>query len=170
MENNQSIDNEFGTDSQSMKERRGTFLLVLCILSWIATGFGLFGVVSSFFGGESGLEQQIVMLEETTTGFQILDTAIEGSIQTLEITLEKFQLYHIGNTLIFLTGIFSVYLMFNLKKAGYFVYIAYLLASVFFHNMIFGEMPTTIMTVVMMSFISVIFIVLYGVNLKRMTD
>lgn len=170
MESKQTVDNEFGNDPQTLAERRGAFLLVLCILSWIATGFGLFGVVSSFFNGEAGFEEQIVMLEEASTGFAFLDAAVESSIQTFEITLENFQLYHFGNTLIFLTGIFSVYLMFNLKKIGYYLYIAYLLASIFFYHMLFGELPTSIMTVVMMGFISLVFAILYGVNLNRMTD
>jgi hypothetical protein len=170
MENNQSVNTEFDVDNQTINERRGTFLLVLCVLSWIATGFGLFGVVSSFFGGEAGFEQQIAMLEESSTGVQFLDTAIESSIQTFEITLENFQLYHIGNTFILLTGIFSVFLMFNLKKIGYYLYIVYVIASILFYNMVFSELPTSLMTIIMMSFVSLVFVILYGVNLKRMNS
>ena len=145
--------------------------MVLCIISWVASGFGLLGVVNTFFGGENGLELQISTIENSPlTGFEILDQAVEASIQLLEITLGNFQLYHVGNTLIYLIGIFSVYLMFNLKKIGFYLYLVYAVAGVWFYDMMFGELPTSFMTVILMSLMSVVFIILYSVNLKRMTE
>jgi len=171
MENLGSINDDFENDSQTMKEKRGTFLLVLCILSWITSGFGLLGTLATFFGGESGLEEQISTIENSPSlGFAILDNAIEMSIQTLELTLENFQLYHIGNALIFLTGIFAVYLMFNLKKTGFYLYITYLISNIVLYGYVLGELPTSTASMAMTGVMSLVFIILYAVNLKRMTE
>jgi len=169
MENMNSINNEFGADTQSMKERRGSFLLVLVILSWVTTGFGLFGTLSTYLMGESAYASQIDLLNEGT-GISFLDNVMSEATLQLELILESFQAYHISNVIMFLLGTFSVYLMFKLKKNGFYLYILYCVLGLFIQNYFLGEVNTNGMTMITNGLISVIFIIMYAVNLKRMND
>ena len=169
MENNQSIDNEFGTDSQSMKERRGTFLLVLCILSFIFTGISLFNSTYTFVDGEAKFGEKIDLINEGV-GVPFLDQAMAEAIPELELILANFSNYHIANTLLFIIGILAVTLMFKLKKVGFYIYIFYSVLALFIQNLFLGELPSNTLTLTFGGFVSIVFILLYAKNTNRMTE
>lgn len=165
----QSIDNEFGNDSQTIKEERGTFLLVLCILSWIFSGINFINVFFTFISGESKFAEKIDVLIEGT-GVSFIDNAMVEAVPQLELILENFAGYHISNTLLFMIGILAVILMFKLKRIGFYMYIFYSILALFIQNYFLGELPTNSGTLYLSGFISVIFIILFALNFKKINQ
>jgi len=164
------IVNQFNESNQTLKEKRGTFLLVLCILTWINSGLGISGVASTLSKGEDLMSLQIELIESTESGNEFFDKILASSVETLVVTLENFQIYHIGSVLVFLVGILSAYLMFKLKKIGFFLYVLYCFGGLAFYYSIFGETSSAMLTMMLTGVMSIVFIILYGVNLKRMTE
>ena len=166
-ENNQVIEPWNDEENQSIDQRRGQFLKVLCILSWIWIGIQLFSSVVAYVGGpeklmeaKSEAEDAIGAIEDT--GF--MKTIMQEAMIVLDKTIENFNAIHIGNILGLLIGGLAVYLMFSLKKTGYYLYILYVAIVVGVAVNYLG-FASGLMDIV----ISIAFIIMYGVNLKRMT-
>ena len=153
--------------NMSMNDRRGTFLKVLCILSWISTGLALIVNFLSYIGGKEAVLENISRSEDE---LQKLDegsffyTIMKSTIEIQESIYPNFDLYYGGNILAVLIGGLAVYMMFMLKKTGFALYILYcaLISIVSIYTIGAGNTGFEI-------FISIAFIIMYGVNLKRMT-
>lgn len=168
MSDNDQVIEPWNDDSNaSMDERRGQFLKVLCILSWVWIGIQLFSSVVAYVGGPEKLIQAKSEAEDAIgaaneSGF--MKTVMEEAMIVLDKTIEHFNAIHIGNILGFLIGGLAVYLMFTLKKSGFFLYILYtvIIAGV---SVYYLGVASAMMDVAL----SIAFIIMYGVNVKRMT-
>ncbi len=157
----------------SMKERRGNFLLTICILSWVYIGLMLIMTFFNYLKGTDELEQSLMVLEEGTPGVEgnpFAETMVDGAMVITERTIENFQGINLSTMAALLLGGLSVLLMFNLKKLGFGLYVLYSIAvptvSLYFLG---ADQQITIWTVAASAVVSVAFIIMYGVNLKRMT-
>jgi hypothetical protein len=159
------------TTELSLKEQRGIFLTVLCVLSWISTGIAIISNLATLTQGKNGVQQQILDLEAQleNTEDELAYSLIETSINTLHITLENFMAINITTLILALLGAYGVYLMFNLKKTGFYLYVAYAILSPFASYYFFKDTQFIVATLVLSLVISLVFIILYGINLKRMT-
>jgi hypothetical protein len=141
--------------------KRPTFLTVLCILSFIAAGFSIIGL-GLLIGGKAALESHGV-----TT-----DSAIDGSASAYSMPgMDEAMMQAkaaaswpniIGGILLSIIGLFGVIMMWKLKKTGYFVYVGASIVGIILPLVLgagFGVFGTII---------TILFIVLYGLNLKHM--
>jgi|GEM_PF-1358135 len=174
MENMQTTGNQWGnSDSpESMKEKRGSFLLVISILSWVFIGFSIFSTAIGYFNGVEKLQTQIdlsIDQMDTDTGNAFADNLIAEAIEVLEKTITHFESIQLVTMVSLLIGALSVYLMFQLKKMGYLLYIVYtmLYSSISFYFL--GSSMVVWLGQGLYLFIGIVFLILYGVNLKRMT-
>lgn len=166
-ENNEIIEPWNDDSNLSMDERRGTFLKVLCILSWVWIGIQLFSSVTAYVGGPDKLIEAKSKAEDTIAGVDdtgFMKTVMEEAMLVLDKTIENFNAIHISSILGLLLGGLAVYMMFMLKKTGYFLYILYavIIAGATIYFLGFASAMLDI-------FVSIAFIIMYGVNLKRMT-
>lgn len=156
----------------SIKERRGTFLTVISILSWIASGATFITSLFTLIQGKQGVQQQIIDAENQLELIdnELLYEVLENTTQQLYLVLDNFYPIYLTNLVFAALGIYSVYLMFNLKKSGFNFYVAYAiifpLASYYFVK----DMPFAVYGLVFSLMISVVFIAMYYSNLKRMTN
>ena len=58
-EQNYNNEVQFET-TESIKERRGTFLTMLCILSWVSAGGTFLTSISTLIQGKTGIQNQII--------------------------------------------------------------------------------------------------------------
>ncbi|MDX1349030.1 MAG: hypothetical protein R3279_02220 [Putridiphycobacter sp.] len=166
-ENNQVIEPWNDESNMSMDERRGKFLQVLCILSWIYIAIQLFSSVVAYIGGPEKLMQAKSEAEDAIAAVDdsgFMKTVMAEAMIVLDKTIENFNAIHIGNILGLLIGGLAVYMMFTLKKTGFFLYILYvvIIAGV---SVYFLGFASAIMDIL----VSIAFIIMYGVNVKRMT-
>ena len=158
--------------NQSMSERRGQFLLVLCILSWIGIGMGLITTLFNYSRGTADIEAQLDEFEslgEVDTGSSLLNSFTDGAKDMAIKTIENFQAINLSTLLALLLGGLAVYMMFNLKKTGYYLYILYCLATPAISIYFLGANQAVYLSVMVGALFSVAFIIMYGVNVKRMT-
>jgi len=170
METNSYTPQEPSTPSVPTKVRN-SFLTVICILTFIGSGWGLIKSVRTYVtadyisnvaeGAIQGAQNQ--MNEQGNTPGVV--KSIMGSLaedMTPEFLRELAILEFISN-LLTLSG---AILMWKLKKAGFYLYIAgiiILVAAPLAMGKLLGAIGATVV-----GFIGVVFIVMYGVNLKYM--
>jgi hypothetical protein len=156
------------------KTRRGKTLPVLCILSWVMIGLTVLGVSFSLIRGpyseEEMLEQQLAVYEVVNDDMpEFYNEMMLSSLTILERTNEKFYLMNSLNVVSVVVGFFSVLLMYRLKRVGYWLYLLYSAIPICISIYFFGDIKSTMTMLVYSSIFSLTFIILYGVQLKRMS-
>ena len=139
-------------DSSFIKNERPTLLKVLCILSWIGSGIQIFtSTIYTLFINET-IKQEILTILPDEEMIQIY----EGIFELMDATSLWYLILYIGN-------IGVVYLMWNFNKIGFY---GYVLIQILILFVPFFINPFQINQLVASSFFPMIFIFLYGINLK----
>ena len=158
-----------------LPKKRPTFITVLCILSLIGSGgFGLLQPLYQFVTFEKSYPEKIDQIEKgleqmedagMDSGF-LYDMTV-NSMVVLEKTKENLVPMTAANVAFALLSLLGIFLMFRLKKNGFYLYsvvnLFWMLVPVYFIGMEVGMM--------MLGFgalITILFIILYAVNLKHM--
>jgi ABC-type multidrug transport system fused ATPase/permease subunit len=168
-------------------KKRTTFITVLCILTFVGSGFSLFTNIYGYFTAKQSAEQmQLVQkMAQSDTAFahkkgksaskDSLDEKqskeftkkIFSSVATAftEDNLKKNALGAIAAAILCLGG---AVLMFMINKKGYFIYVAGTLLGIAIPLMLYGSNFVGILGSVVSGFFGLVFCILYGVNLKDM--
>lgn len=169
------------TEILEQEEKRGkrpVFLTVLCILSFISIGWTFIGNVLSIFRGPMGEEEMTDFKVEMTrsinemrnsgAGLDWLEDFMRSIIDMVESTNANHTLSILSGLVIILVGFAGVFFMLKGKKLGFHFYIIYsILASVQIYLFVNPSMLSNLVVIVNL-FISGIFVLLYGLNLKWM--
>lgn len=151
------------------EKKRPQFLKALCILSFIAAAFGIIGGIMSMSKNQDEdmekLQQLTESMQESGESSGIMTTIMEGSIAMMEHKKE-LDLLAFAVTLLSLLG---VLMMWNLKKNGFWFYTAAQILSLIGTFVILGVSFMSIVTIGFGGFFSILFIVLYAMNLKHMS-
>jgi hypothetical protein len=151
---------------------RNTFLTVLCVLTFIGSGWGTVKAIRTYFtadfiatigsGALKNAEDKIDQKGITPPDFV---KQIMGSVEAdmNPDFLRKLAIFEFISCLLTLTG---AILMWNLKKAGFYLYILGIIILVI-APLTMGKLVGAIGASIT-GFIGVVFIVMYAVNLKQM--
>jgi len=151
-------------EQQPAKKERPTFLTVLCILSFIGVGFVVISNIVALIGG--GVSKAI--LETSEEVMEAMETVEEvpvvgESVSKIVSNASTMAPINIIAALVVLVG---VLMMWRLKKTGYYIYIvgeiAPVIALIVLGGLLGGFMA------IFSSLIAILFIVLYGLNVKHM--
>lgn len=157
---------------EELKDRRGKVLQVLCILSWIYIGVVFIFNMLAFTGGQANpeeMENRQISLIDFYDGMGIDKDTIKELLVIDERTNENFYLNYSSKLVFCLIGFFAVLQMWKLQKMGYYVYIGYALVPIGILYYMMGDLPSTMQSIVWELIWAVLFIVLYGIQSKRMT-
>lgn len=162
-------------DSNLMKEKRGTTLMVLAILSWIWIGFTVITMFISIADGKKSaeeLEEEKVRILETATPEVIEvfgEDYITNTLSILEISNEYFYTIQFLNLANIGIGFLAVYMMYKLRKKGFYLYILYSLLPIVI-TLIFFETGFLInFGIIFNAIFAILFCSLYGAQVKRMS-
>jgi hypothetical protein len=159
----------------AVAKKRPTFITVLCILSLIGSGgFGLFQSAyqyitfdTSYPNSVAKITEAIETLEDAGMDSGFMYESAQNGLYALEKTAENLVPMTTANILFALLSLLGVFLIFKLKKNGFYLYsvvnLFWMLVPVYFIGMEAGMM--------MLGFgalITILFIILYAVNLKHM--
>jgi hypothetical protein len=128
--------------SEEQTGERPLFLTVVCILSFIGSGFSIMVYMLILFGVQTLLDAIPNMSELLNSGAKY---------------------YFVLAVLIYLVSLFGAFKMWKLKKNGFYIYLFACLASVLM-PLLWGYAMPGIETLVFVG----LFIGLYGLNLKHM--
>lgn len=141
--------------NQNSDGEKPLMLKVLCILSWIYSGLGLFFLLIYKLIVSDQIKEQMYKV-------------INGDQQAVGVLKEQFNYIDKTSTwliLLFLIEIFFVYMIWGLKKTGFMGYVIVQILLVFVN---FIVLPFNYSVFFNLSITPMIFIFLYGVNLKYM--
>lgn len=150
---------------------RNTFLTVICILSFIGSGWGVIKAIRSYAtadyiaqigsGAMQSAEKQINQISTTPDFVKQIIGSVEKDMNP--DFLRKLAIFQFIANLLTLSG---AILMWNLKKTGFYLYlmgIIVLVVAPFAMGRLVGAIGGSLI-----GFFGVIFIVMYAVNLKQM--
>ena len=155
---------------------RPTFLTVLCILTFIGSGWGIVSGIITYATAASKAKEMVVTQQKSAEDLKKNDQKGEGSgiaqkmVSSMSVftegNLKKAGIAGMVSALLCLAGAF---MMWKLNKNGYYIYILGTLAGIASPFMIYGsDNIISIMSSIMVGFVGIVFVILYGVNLKYM--
>jgi hypothetical protein len=155
--------------------KRPTMLTILCILSLLFNLFALWGGYKTAFTDaptrdleearaklDEAMEQ---MGEEAGAGFA---TFAESTIDMHEHRVENAKPLGYTGIALALLSLGAVWLMWNLKKMGFWAYLVASVAGLIPDALWLGGGSAAVVALAMMSVITLVFVILYAVNLKHM--
>ena len=157
--------------------QRPTLLTVLCILTFIGSAWGVISNISSYMNADVSSQVAGTMLDsakeeiskesDNESATKMAEKVISGASAMLNPeNIKKNALFSILANLLTLGGAF---LMFQLKKIGFWVYLAGTGIAIVTPLVVYG--PANLMSIGMtavIGFFGVLFAVLYSINLKYM--
>jgi hypothetical protein len=158
-------DGEFNNEEP---RKRPAFITVLAILSWIYVAIGVLGALVNSLSSE---EKQMEQIDQAIAVYDDMDEMpfLDDSIAVLEASRDNLRVTNLGNLIFLLVEGIAVFMMFNLKRNGFWLYT---LAQIGLVSLIIIVMPwpnlISTLTVVVTLFLVILFEILYAVNLKHM--
>lgn len=157
---------------------RPTFITVLCILTFIGSGWGIFDSITDYLAAdtaesavglvEDAMDEAMTDLEDedmTESQMDFVESLLGGITENL--TAENIRRIAIGTLISCIITLIGGLMMWNLRKKGYYVYILgiliYVIVPAFVLSGILGAAYAGFT-----GFIGFVFILLYGLNLKHM--
>ena len=150
---------------------RPVLLTVLCVLTFIGSGFGVFANLVAMFAAPFLEFIKPSMIEETFShlgnnpGDQFIKQALDMGLLALDnflaITLSKFIFYALS--------LVGAIMMFQMKKIGFYLYIAAQVGFLFIGPIFLGWNLFVSLALLFSVFFSLLFIALYAINFKHMS-
>ena len=150
---------------------RPVLLTVLCVLTFIGSGFGVFGNLMAMFASPFLEFLQPSIFEEAFShlgnnpGDQFIKQALDMGVLALDnflgITLSKFIFYALS--------LVGAIMMFQMKKIGFYLYIVAQVGFLFIGPVFLGWNLFVSIALLFSAFFSIIFIALYAIHLKHMS-
>ena len=156
----------------TIEKERPTFLTVLCIITFVISGFLLLYTVFRTITYDEAIviqtmETQIAEMESSP---ELVDNAMaksiaDGLIRTSEEEIANYTLFTIISFLSLIMSLAGAYLMYHLKKTGFYLYTFSKLIAL---APLFIYMITMVVGIwyVLIVFFSAVFIFMYARNLK----
>ena len=157
-----------------MENLRPTFLTVLCILTFIGSGFGIYSAISNYT--QAGMTSELTKDAMEQSRDQIEESADEKSAEIVNkmldsvesnLTEDKVRDGAIASGIANILTLVGAVLMWGLNKKGFYLYLIGALVSVIAALFIYDGILSAIASAGI-GFFSIIFCVLYFVNLKHL--
>lgn len=148
--------------------KRPAFITVLAILSWVYVAIGVFSALANSLSSE---EAQIEKIDEAIAIYDSMDDMpfLDDSVAVLEASRDNLRVTNLGNLIFLLIEGIAVFMMFNLKRNGFWLYT---IAQIGLVSLMIMVMPwpnlISTLTVCVTLFLVILFEILYAVNLKHM--
>lgn len=154
---------------------RPTLLTVICILSFVAGAFGLWSGIKNAFtdAPQTELQEARAQMEEAMaqvgdSGNDMVSKMMESAMTMAEKAAENAKQIGYANIILSLLSLFGVWQMWNLKKSGFWMYLLASVASLLVPVFFLGGGMMTLLSLGIGGFITIVFVILYAVNLKHM--
>lgn len=156
--------------------KRPTFLLVLCILTFVNTGFTILGGISGVISGPPSKEvikannvalaNSIEQLEKINLEY-LIDVLKRIQMMT-EAMYANFTAYNLVSVLVAMIGVSAAALMLKGKKIGFHVYIGYCFLYVLQSYLFISAAVIPSFIIIINLLIAGLFVLLYSRNLNWM--
>jgi hypothetical protein len=161
-------------EQQPTTSARPTFLTVLCILTFIAGAYGIYSGISGYLTADSAAGMVQEAMDNASSSIQKADDAskaVEGILDSVTDAMnpQKIQNSSIANILASILSLLGAWMMWNLQKKGFWLYVAGTIVSIIAPIAIFGGGLVGLAAGGMSAFFGILFVILYAINLKHMS-
>jgi len=157
-------------------KKRPDFLTVICILTFIGSGFGIINNVTNYLNadvltemGKQAIDQnrEKVDSESSGEGKKLADQMMSGASAMMD--KKKLKQNYLLTVLSNIMTLAGALLMFRLRKSGYWLYVAGIVVLVATPVVIFGTGNLLSMSITMLfAAIGILFIILYSLQLRHL--
>ncbi len=165
------MDNVLDSYEQETKIRP-TFLTVLCILTFIGSGFGLISNSMGYFQADKTAAEMVTAKNEMAKDLSGKDGKFQNQMMdslSSAFTPDNLRKSALGGLATSILCLIGAVMMWQLKRTGYYIYIVGALIGMAIPFLIFGTGNIfAIGMSVFTGFFGLLFIVLYGLNLKSL--
>lgn len=154
---------------------RPTFLLVVCILTFIGSGWSVLSNLFSIF--TSGMMDSSLQMEqysnmmgniEGSASSSFLTGFLNSSMEVLQATAAHAREIAVMQLVLSVISLLGAIMMFQLRRFGFYLYTAAQILALFVLPYFAGFSTLVVIGMLWSAFISLIFIILYAVNLRYM--
>ncbi len=156
---------------------RTNFLTVLCILTFVVSGYYFFnGLVGVFVGSQFSSSDWASVTEQfeevmdnagaETTAF--IQKFLDATAETVNASMEHVVALALTGLAVALLSVLGAVMMWRLQKSGFYLYVAAKLIGVIVPIVLIGANLLTVSYYGFALFISIIMFILYGMNVKYM--
>jgi type III secretory pathway component EscR len=161
-------------EQQPTTSARPTFLTVLCILSFIAGAYGIYSGISGYFTADTAAGLVGEAMDNASNSIKNSDNAskaVEGVMNSISDAMspEKIKNNAIAGVLASILTLIGAWMMWNLQKKGFWIYLAGTVVSIVAPLVVFGGGLMGLATGGVSAFFGVLFVILYAINLKHMS-
>ena len=157
-------------------KKRPDFLTVICILTFIGSGFGIINNVTNYLNadvltemGKQAIDQTREKVDSKSSGEgkKLADQMMSGASAMMD--KKKLKQNYLLTVLSNIMTLAGALLMFRLRKSGYWLYVAGIVVLVATPVVIFGTGNLLSMSITMLfAAIGILFIILYSLQLKHL--
>lgn len=154
---------------------RPTFLLVICILTFIGSAWSVLSNLFSIF--TSGMMDSSLQMEqysnmmgniEGSASSSFLTGFLNSSMEVLQATAAHAREIAVMQLVLSVISLLGAIMMFQLRRFGFYLYTAAQILALFVLPYFAGFSTLVVIGMLWSAFISLIFIILYAVNLRYM--
>ncbi|MFT5821206.1 MAG: hypothetical protein ACI8ZM_002455 [Crocinitomix sp.] len=156
-----------------MKKARPNGLTALCILSWVWMGVVLLSAFATVNTGrltdaDIRLQKIAILDSQTPESIEMMPWIVEESIEFLYISRDNYLTMSIIDFVTIIIGLVGVFLMFQLRKIGFHLYIGYSILSISYWTFYFHDLSIGLFLIGFTAVFAVLFIILYSTQTKKM--
>lgn len=155
--------------------QRPTFLTVLCVISFLWGAYGVYQSAKSAFTDAPARELEKAQVEAEAEMAKLDGAALEMAGPIMESTMDMMQKSVDNAVPIGYTGLLQgvltllgVWMMWGLKKLGFWLYTGAGIIGLISMVLFLGTGSAAMVALAFMGFLTILFIVLYALNLKYM--
>jgi uncharacterized membrane protein len=159
---------------QEQPKKRTTFITVLCILTFIGSGWGLLSGPYGYFTAEKNAAKMQETSFKIKTKEKTPDKEGQAFVENLTnsmkevFTVPNLRKMAISETAGAFLCLLGAFLMWRLNKKGYISYVAGVLLGIIVPIALFGNNIMGIFMSIVSGVVGLVFCILYAVNLKDM--
>ena len=151
---------------------RPTFLTVLCILTFIGSGWGL---ISNLFQLAMFTPERLVaQIQQITTmaGAEAqpswVSSLMTSSLEVLQTTIMHGKAIYSLAALCSVVSLIGAFMMYKLKRNGFYLYVIAQIGQLFILPVYSGWNSVVLISMAMSGFLALVFIILYGLNYSKL--
>ena len=145
------------------KTVRPTFLTVLCILTFIGSGWGL---INNLFQLVMFTPERLVAQIQQITNMAGAET--QPSWEVLQTTIMHGKAIYSLSALCAVISLIGAFMMYKLKRNGFYLYTIAQIGQLFILPIYSGWNNVVLISMAMSGFLALVFIILYGLNYSKL--
>ncbi|HEV8080539.1 MAG TPA: hypothetical protein VGP43_07500 [Chitinophagaceae bacterium] len=158
--------------------QRPVFLKVLCILTFIGSGYGIINGVVTYFKAndiskfvtevKAEMKNKISKKKKTNDTISVSFAGNVVNNMSAMATPDNLRKMAIGTVISSILCLLGAILMWNLRKVGFYIYVIGTILIIVLPFYLFGINFLTNLSVGAQGFIGIIFVIFYAMNIKSM--